>query len=226
MVETAGDYPRRRSIVLASDCWHRGVVGIVASRLVERFYRPTILIALDEEDGTGKGSGRSIAGFHLLDAITVCSGFLEGFGGHRYAAGVSLHADNLAAFSRAFEGEASLRLTDNDLVPRLDIDAEVSPEDVTVELVQELKRLEPFGAGNPEPVLLLRGMTVQERRVVGEGHLRLRLTRDGRSFNAIAFRMAARETQGMVDVAFYPEMNEWNGSSTLQLKVKDLRSAE
>ncbi len=226
MVEAAGDYPQRRSIVLASDCWHRGVVGIVASRLVERFYRPTILIALDDEDGTGKGSGRSIAGFHLLDAITSCSEFLEGFGGHRYAAGVSLHGDNLAAFSAAFETEAARLLSEDDLVPRLDIDVEVRPEEITGELVQELKNLEPFGAGNPEPVMLLRGMTVQERRIVGENHLRLRLTRDGRSFNAIAFRMAAREIQGVVDVAFYPEMNVWNGNSTLQLRVKDLRPAE
>lgn len=226
MVETAGDYPMRRSIVLASESWHRGVIGIVSSRLVERYHRPTILIALDDEEGIGKGSGRSIPGFHLLDAITSCSSHLEGFGGHRHAAGLSLAAANLAAFSAAFESEAARLLTDDDLVPRLDIDIEVSPEDITREFAQELEKLEPFGAGNPEPVLLLRGMNVLERRVVGDGHLRLRLARDGCSFNAIAFRMAKRETQGRVDVAFFPEMNEWNGSSSLQLRVKDLRPAE
>ena len=117
-------------------------------------------------------------------------------------------------------------LTDSDLVPRLTIDAEVEPADVTKELALELKRLEPFGMGNPEPVLMLRGMTVVERRTVGEGHLRLRVSRDGCSFVAIAFNLADRETTGVIDIAFFPEMNQWNGSSSLQLRVKDLRPAE
>lgn len=225
MVETAGDYPARRSIVLASDGWHQGVVGIVASRLVERYYRPTILIALTE-DGLAKGSGRSIPGFHLLDAIGPCAQHLERFGGHCYAAGVGLKADCIAGFAEAFEAEAGRILTDDDLVPRLNIDAEARPEEITKELAQELKRLEPFGAGNPEPVLMLRGMTVTEQRVVGDGHLKLRLTRDGRSFSAIAFRMAKQDTAGLMDIAFFPEMNEWNNSSTLQLRIKDMRPAE
>lgn len=225
MVEHAADYPQRRSIVLASETWHQGVVGIVASRLVERYHRPTILIALGA-DGTGKGSGRSIPGFHLLDAITACSAHLERFGGHRYAAGIGLHADRVTAFSAAFEAAAHKLLGDDDLVPRLEIDAEVQPEQVTTELALELKRLEPFGSGNPEPVLMMRGLTVSERRVVGEAHLRLRLNGGGRSFTAIAFRMAERKIPDIVDIAFFPEMNEWNGSSSLQLRVRDLRPAE
>ena len=225
MVETAGDYPARRSIVLASDGWHQGVVGIVASRLVERYYRPTILIALTE-DGLAKGSGRSIPGFHLLDAIGPCAQHLERFGGHCYAAGVGLEADRIADFAAAFEAEAGRILTDDDLLPRLNIDAEARPEEITKELALELKRLEPFGAGNPEPVLMLRGMTVTEQRVVGDGHLKLRLARDGRSFSAIAFRMAKQETAGLMDIAFFPEMNEWNNSSSLQLRIKDMRPAE
>jgi len=151
---------------------------------------------------------------------------LERFGGHRYAAGVGLKADLVADFAEAFETEAARILTDDDLIPRLNIDAEARPEDITSELAQELKRLEPFGAGNPEPVLMMRALTVTERRVVGDGHLKLRLSREGRTFNAIAFRMADREIDGMVDVAFFPEMNVWNGSSSLQLRVKDLRPAE
>jgi len=225
MVESAGDYPQRRSIVLASETWHQGVVGIVASRLVERYHRPTILIALGE-DGSAKGSGRSIPGFHLLDALGPCAPCLERFGGHRHAAGVGLRTENVAAFCAAFEAEAGRLLTDDDLVPRLEVDVEVQPEDITREIALELKRLEPFGSGNPEPVLVMRGMTVTERRTVGGGHLRLRLARDGFTFNAIAFRMAERETPGLVDVAFFPELNEWNGSTTLQLRVKDLRPAE
>jgi len=225
MVETSGAYPGCRSIVLASLNWHQGVVGIVASRLVERYHRPTILISIDE-DGSAKGSGRSIPGFHLLEAVTACSGFLERFGGHRYAAGIGLRSDAVVPFAAAFEAEAARLLTDDDLVAHLDMDAEAQPDDITVELVRELKRLEPFGAGNPEPVLLMRGLRVMEHRVVGDGHLRLRLAAGGRHFNAIAFRLASRQVPAMVDIAFFPEMNEWNGNSTLQLRVKDVRPAE
>ncbi|KAA0895275.1 single-stranded-DNA-specific exonuclease RecJ [Oryzomonas rubra] len=225
MVETSGAYPDCRSIILASQNWHQGVVGIVASRLVERYHRPTILISLDEE-GSAKGSGRSITGFHLLDAVTACSPFLERFGGHRYAAGVGLRADAVTAFAAAFEAEAARLLTEDDLVAQLDVDAEAQPGDITPELARELKRLEPFGAGNPEPVLLMRGLRVMEHRVVGDGHLKLRLAGGGCHFNAIAFRLASRELPGMVDIAFFPEMNEWNGNSTLQLRVKDLRPTE
>jgi single-stranded-DNA-specific exonuclease len=225
LVESGGGYPFRRSIVLASADWHQGVIGIVASRLVERYHRPTILIALTE-DGLGKGSGRSIPGFHLLDALKACTPHLTRFGGHRYAAGIGLRAADVPAFAETFEAEAARLLADSDLVPRLTIDAEVEPGEVTRELALELKRLEPFGMGNPEPLLLLRGMTVVERRTVGEGHLRLRLARDGCTFGAIAFNLAVRETSGLIDIAFFPELNEWNGSTTLQLRVKDLRPAE
>ena len=225
MLESSGNFPHCRSIVLAADSWHQGVVGIVASRLVERYHRPTILMAIGE-DGIVKGSGRSIPGFHLLEALTPCAAHLERFGGHRYAVGVSLSVDKLAFFSASFEDEARRLLSEDDLIPRLDIDVEVQPEDISIELAQELQLMEPFGAGNPEPVLLMKNMTVVERRTVGDGHLRLRLTRDGIQFNAIAFRMATCDTSGPVDLAFFPEMNLWNGSSKLQLRVKDLRPAE
>lgn len=225
MVEQAGDYPARRCIVLASPGWHQGVVGIVASRLVERYHRPTLLIALSG-DGSGKGSGRSIPGFHLLDALRECSGHLERFGGHKYAAGVSLRESNLSDFTRAFEAEVRRLLGDDDLVPSLVIDAAARPEEITVDFVRELERLAPFGAGNPEPVLMLRDMAVVGRRVVGGGHLKLSLASKGMIFEAIAFRMADFVVNGPVDVAFYPEINEWNGSSRLQLRVKDLRPAE
>lgn len=225
LVESRGDYPARRSIVLASAGWHQGVIGIVASRLVERYHRPTILIALTE-DGLGKGSGRSIPGFHLLDALVACSHHLLRFGGHRYAAGLGLSAENVPAFAESFEAAAARTLTDNDLLPKLTMDAEVEPGEVTKDLALEMKRLEPFGMGNPEPLLLLRGMKVVERRIVGDGHLRLRLARGGCTFGAIAFNLADRETTGLIDIAFFPEMNQWNGSSSLQLRVKDLRSSK
>ncbi len=225
LVEADGFYPACRSIVLASGKWHQGVVGIVASRIVERYHRPTILIALDQ-DGSGKGSGRSIPGFHLLEALTGCSEFLNRFGGHRYAAGVTISSDRIAAFSMAFETVSARILANEELMPTLDIDAVVLPGDVTIELVGELKRMEPFGAGNPEPTLMMQGLKVIDKRVVGDGHLKMRFEAAGQVFSAIAFRQADCITDGLLDVAFYPELNVWNNTTTLQLRVKNIRPAE
>jgi single-stranded-DNA-specific exonuclease len=225
LVEKRGDYPARRSIVLASSSWHQGVVGIVASRIAERYYRPTILVALDDE-GNGRGSGRSIPGFHLLEALTCCADYLDRFGGHRYAAGVVLRAVKFDDFAAAFEETAARIIGGAELMPTLEIDAEVSPAGVTLALAAELKRLEPFGAGNPEPTLLLRGLKVLDRRVVGDGHLKLRLSAEGNTFSAIAFRQADFDPDGLIDVAFFPELNVWNNSETLQLRVKDIRPTE
>lgn len=224
MVEKADDYPARRSIVLASETWHHGVVGIVASRIAERYHRPTVLIAIDDK-GNGKGSGRSIPGFHLLDALTSCAEYLDRFGGHRYAAGVGVNASRFDAFARAFEGAAARILGDVELMQVLDIDVEVRPSEVTTGLIGELKRLEPFGAGNPEPTLLMRGLKVVDRKVVGDGHLKLRLSSEGHTLSAIAFRQADFVADGLIDVAFFPEINVWNNSETLQLRIKDMRKA-
>lgn len=221
----SGAYPACKSIVLASPDWHQGVIGIVASRLVERYHRPTILMAIDEQGGA-KGSGRSIPGFHLMEALTACAGHLARFGGHRYAAGIGLNVDAIANFSAAFEAEASRILGDSELMPTLDIDAQVSPTEVAVPLVNELKRLEPFGAGNPEPTLMMCGVIVLDRRIVGDGHLKLRLSVQGQVFNAIAFRQADSRTDGLLDIAFFPELNRWNNSTTLQLRIKAMRTAE
>ena len=225
LVDGGGNYPACKSIVLASSAWHQGVIGIVASRLVERYHRPTIMIAIDEQ-GNAKGSGRSIPGFHLLEALTACSEHLERFGGHRYAAGVGLQAEAIDAFAAAFEVAASRILGDSELVPTLDVDCDVRPADVDEALVHELKRLEPFGAGNPEPTLLMRGVTIVERRTVGDGHLKLRVAAAGQIFSAIAFRQAAYSTDGMLDIAFFPELNVWNNSTTLQLRIKAIRKME
>jgi single-stranded-DNA-specific exonuclease len=225
MVDGGGNYPACRSIVLASREWHQGVIGIVASRLVERYHRPTILIAIDEE-GNAKGSGRSIPGFHLLEALTACPGQLDRFGGHRYAAGVALKAGSTGTFAAAFETAALQIFGDRELVPSLDIDCDVCPAEVDLALVHELKRMEPFGAGNPEPTLMMRRVTVVERRIVGDGHLKLKLSAGGQLFNAIAFRQAGCPTDGLLDIAFFPEDNLWNNVTTLQLRIKAMRKAE
>jgi single-stranded-DNA-specific exonuclease len=224
-VDGDGCYPARKSIVIASVDWHQGVIGIVASRLIERYHRPTILIAIDEE-GNAKGSGRSIPGFHLLEALTICSGYLLRFGGHRYAAGIGLKSETVSSFAAAFEAVATTLLGDSELLPRLEIDTEVTSSEVSLALLEELQRLEPFGAGNPEPTLMLRGVTVVERRIVGDGHLKLRVSAEGKIFNAIAFRQAECPTEGHLDIAFFPECNIWNNTTTLQLRIKAIRSEE
>jgi single-stranded-DNA-specific exonuclease len=224
-VDGSGTYPGCRSIVLSSREWHQGVIGIVASRMVERYHRPTILLAIDEL-GNAKGSGRSIPGFHLLDALNTCSAYLDRFGGHRYAVGVGLKEENIEGFVAGFETAANRILGDFELVPTLEIDADVTPSEVSLFLVEELQRMEPFGAGNPEPTLMMRGVTVEERRIVGDGHLKLRLSASGQLFNAIAFRQAECPTDGMLDVAFIPESNVWNNKKSLQLRIKAIRKLE
>ncbi|AJE02597.1 single-stranded-DNA-specific exonuclease RecJ [Geobacter pickeringii] len=215
----------KRSIVLASETWHPGVIGIVASRLVDIFHRPTILIAL--RDGSGRGSGRSIAGFHLHDALAACGEHLEKFGGHRQAAGLSIDEATLDAFVARFEEVAAGLLTPEDLTPVLVADAELSPAEVTPELLEAVAALEPFGMGNPEPLFILRGAAVTERRILKEHHLKLRLAAAGRTFDAIGFNLAeqGRSAGDTVDVAFSLRWNEWNGGRGMQLALKDIREA-
>ncbi|WP_223912272.1 single-stranded-DNA-specific exonuclease RecJ [Geobacter sp. AOG1] len=215
----------RKSIVLASDAWHPGVIGIVASRLVDLFHRPTILIAL--QDGNGRGSGRSIPGFHLHDALCACADLLVKFGGHKYAAGLSIDEATLEKFVADFEAVADGLLATEDLLPELAIDAEIAPDDLTLQMAEQLESLAPFGMGNPEPVFVLRGMAVTERRLLKERHLKMRLSAGGRIFNAIGFNMAGRDDPGeRCDVAFSFGVNVWKGKKSLQLRLKDFKMAE
>ena len=225
MVEASGGVTGRHSIVLASADWHPGVVGIVASRLVERYHRPTILLA-QQEDGIAKGSGRSIPGFHLLDALHDCGPLLQRYGGHRAAAGVTLNAEQIELFCQAFEQAASSRLDQQSLIPTLVLDLELQPEELTIPLVNDLQRLAPFGAGNPEPVVCIRGLRVMEKKVVGADHLRLKLGRGRHYVHAIAWRMAGRDIPDLLDLAGMPEIDTWGGGARLQLRVKDFRPAE
>ena len=215
----------RKSIVLGSREWHPGVVGIVASRMVELFHRPAILFAL--EDGTGKGSGRSISRFHLLDAIKNCAQHLVRFGGHSHAAGLSIAETDLEQFAVSFDEVAAGMLDAEALIPTVAYDAELTPPQIVEALPLELERMKPFGMGNPEPVFLLRGARIEESRVLKGGHLKLKLSSGGRTFDAIGFGMAEKGVDsGRVEILFSPGMNEWKGKKTLQLLVKDLRKEE
>jgi single-stranded-DNA-specific exonuclease len=211
-----------RGLVLAREGWHPGVVGIVASRVAERFHRPAVLVALAGEEG--KGSGRSVEGFHLYDALAACAPHLARFGGHRHAAGVTVERARLEAFRGAFEAHARDRLAEEDLVPRCRIDGWVREGDLTERAAEDLARLGPFGAGHPEPVFALRGAASRARTVGAEGaHLKLALGR----LDAIGFGMGDRLSAcaGTLDAAFSIGFDEWDGARRLQLRLRDVRPA-
>jgi single-stranded-DNA-specific exonuclease len=216
---------RTHSIVLANDGWHPGVIGIVASRLVEKFYRPTVLIALDGEGG--KGSARSIRGLHLYRAMQDCAASLLAFGGHEMAAGLSLSRDRVASFVQSFEGVARAALSDDDLTPVLLYDGVVLLEELAFDQVMALERLAPFGMGNAEPVLLIEKIRARQLQRIGEGHLRFIACQGGETLPAIAFGMAPRltEFQGDLDLLVSPQINRFNGRESVQLRVRDLRSS-
>lgn len=220
-----------RGIVLASPEWHAGVIGIVASRLVDRFGRPTVLIALDHE--SGQGSGRSIRHFPLHEVLDCCSAHLQSHGGHAMAAGVTLRADQVSAFTEVFLAEAARRLTPQDLRPKLYLDDEVPLAALTPEVVEAFRRMAPFGEGNPRPRLATEVVElVEEPRAVGQGGAHLQFTvRQGNTYcKAIAFGRGAQlprlAEQRQLRVAFEPIINEWNGRRRVELKVADWRPAE
>lgn len=224
MVESSGGVSGRQSIVLSSPDWHQGVVGIVASRMVDRYYRPTILIA-ELEDGSGKGSGRSISGFHLLDVLHASASGLQRYGGHRAAAGVTVNPGEIAQFADAFEQAAAAQLGNVDPVPELLLDAVLEPDALDMQLALELQKLEPFGMGNQTPVFMLPGMQILEQRRFGEGHLAVRVQRAGKQFRLIGWGMADNQLPAMVDIACTVKLDSWQGRQQLKLEIKDYRHA-
>ena len=222
------DLDRHFGLVLADERWHAGVIGIVASRVVEETGRPTVLIAL--EGGQGKGSGRSVPAFDLHAALGECRDLLVRYGGHRSAAGITIDAANVDAFTRRFAEVANARLAPEDLVPELRIDLEVAIDDVSEELEALLRHFEPFGVGNPSPVLLARGVQLAAApRIVGKDGLRLRLRTARGELDALGWGMAPRlpELHGApaIDLAFRLERDEYNGVSRLQARIADFRAA-
>lgn len=218
------DAGERGPLVFASPSWHPGVIGIVASKLVERFGRPAILISLHE--GIGKGSGRSIEGFNIYEGLKRCESLLMSYGGHRYAAGISIREEDIDNFS--------LRLKEvllNNGGPAIDfmasttIDAQCSLTDITHEFLGQVEQLAPFGSRNPEPILCVRNVSMASPSIVGNNHLKMRINGDGVSRNSIWFSQGQflREIKSaMLDIVFTPQMNTWNGSSDIQLKMKDM----
>jgi len=225
-IEADGGADRRWAIVLASEHWHPGVVGIVASKLVEEYGRPTVLIGL--EGDTGKGSGRSIAAFHLYNALVACRELLVGFGGHEHAAGIRIHREQVPRFEETLNRVAREQLTRVDCTPLLTIDAEVRLQEIDDPLLQFIERLEPFGEGNPQPLLLARGVEIAGApTLVGreQQHLRLTFRQGDMLLHSIGFAMGDRLTQaktGVLDIVFTPQRHVWKEREELQLVLRDL----
>jgi len=217
------------AIVLAGEGWHQGVVGIVASRLAEKYARPAFMICL--EKGRGKGSCRSFGGFHLFAALDACAPLLDEYGGHALAAGFTIREENIPAFTASINAQVDAFSGGQPLLASLDVDAEIDNcSRLTCAQVDALELLEPFGTGNPKPVFLLRGASVSACADVGGGrHLKLRVRRDGRSYDAIFFSANAAgagvRPGDRVDLAFTPQINEFRGRRDVQLQLSDLRAA-
>lgn len=217
-----------RALVLAGKNWHSGVIGIVASRLIEQYYRPIIMISI--EDGIGKGSARSIPGFDLYNAMKQCSNLLIQFGGHKYAAGLTIIEENIPEFIRLFQQIAAEIITDDDLIPKIHIDAEINLSDIDYNLVNELRMFAPFGPKNQKPLFLSRNLEVINPRMVGSmgQHLKFKVAQNGIEMDAIGFNLGnyydiIMQNHNVVDIIYIIEENTWMNRTMTQLRVKDLR---
>lgn len=234
MVTSDSFYATSRSTVVWGDGWHKGVVGIVASRLIDTWYKPTIVLA-QQEDGTLTGSARSVAGFDVHDAICQCADLLDRFGGHTHAAGLSLRVEQVEVFRQRFEQIAVQHITEEMTSPTLHIDAEIDLHRITSKFMALLKQFGPFGPGNMSPVFITRGLKATDVALVGgdRSHLRFKVysaDHAGYPLACIAFKMAdffrPLSEGNTFDMAYSIEENHWNGRVTLQLQVKDLHIHE
>jgi len=222
------NHPDRKTIVLSDDGWHTGVIGIVASKVIDAFYRPTLMI--NTASGVGQGSGRSIPGFNLHKALAACSEHLLSFGGHEMAAGLKISPDKIAAFAEAFERYAHENMDHGTLESTLDIDAETRIADFNERVMKELNFLEPFGAGNPKPLFATRGVKlIAPPRTVGarNDHLQISISDTSGAVRCIGFGMGKLEKKLLeadtFSVAFEPQYNTYNGRTNLQFVLSDIQ---
>jgi single-stranded-DNA-specific exonuclease len=226
------NHPDRKSLVLASENWHSGVIGIVASRLVDKYHRPTVMINTSAAgpNAVAQGSARSIAGFDLLSAVSACSKHLVSFGGHKMAAGITIEAEKIDQFASDFEVYANQQLSKADMVAKLYIDATARLAEFRKETVSELERMGPFGQGNPKPVFATKGVRLASaaRRVGAKAdHLQFAVTDNTNSIRCIGFRLGKMEKrlleQEFFNVAYQPQLDTYNGSSNVQLVLTDIQ---
>jgi len=222
-IERMANLDTRRTLVLFDPKWHRGVVGIVASKIVERYYRPTLILALEGE--FLRGSGRSIEGFNLYEALSDLSDLLVHYGGHHYAAGLSLHAKKAQEFMERFEEIARNRIDADYFVPRVEADAMLDLDALTPPLLKELEMLQPYGCSNPQPLFCAGPLEVISSKVVGEDHLRLKVRQRGASFDCIAFGKAPLHPLDGKSAAllFHVGTNTWQGIESIQLTIVDMK---
>jgi len=208
------------SIVLASRNWHPGIIGIVASRIVERYEKPTMLIAISE-DGVGKGSGRSLEGINIYAALSECRELFLQFGGHEQAAGLSIREEDVEKFREMFD--KALENSEEQYEKKLKVDCSIELDSLTDSLISEFELLQPFGIGNPEPALLSRTVEVVSQRIFKDKHLGFKVKKGTKLFDAIWFNMKEPFTlPDKVDMVFTPEFNKWNGKKEIRLRVKDV----
>ena len=225
-VEQEINFKTDRVIVVGEQGWHRGVVGIVASRIMDTYYRPTIVLSI--EDGVAVGSARSIEGFHLFDALSQCASLLENYGGHKYAAGLTVKEENIFDLREKMNQIACETLCADDLIPSLSIDCEIPFSSVNMDLVNLVNKLEPYGEGNPEPIFCSRAVTVQSPPVVlARGTLKFWVTDGINVFSAVGFGMESYrsvvEKGKKIDIAYKISIDDWNKKPTVQLELKDIK---
>jgi single-stranded-DNA-specific exonuclease len=222
MIDRTVGFEKQQTIVLCDSSWHRGIVGIVASKILEEHYRPTLILETDGE--VVRGSGRSIDGFDLYKALCDLSDLLTHFGGHSGAAGVTLEAGKLEEFRVKFEELARDRIDPEDMTPKIEIDARLDLESITPQLMKELEMLPPFGCQNPQPIFWAGPLDVISCKVVGNDHLKLRMKQQGIIFDSIAFgKGSLHPLKGeAVDALFHVEANTWRGMESIQLVIVDL----
>ena len=223
------DINEDRAIVLGSEGWHQGVIGIVASRLVEKYHLPTVMIAID--NGEGKGSARSIPGFHLCDALKECEDLLLRYGGHKYAAGLTIKPENIERFRKRLKEVSKRMLTDEDLIAKLYIDSEIELSNIDNKLLDVIETFAPFGPQNMRPVFLTRNCEILgQPYCVGKNHLKMKVRKGDAVFDIIGFGFGdwARKLSSrgsLVDLVYVIEYNSWDGHTRIQLRLKDIKLA-
>lgn len=228
-IETHPEIKDDKIIVIPHKDWHHGIVGIVSSKITEKFYKPSILFAIDGDEA--KGSGRSVSGFNLFGALENCSDLLEKFGGHELAAGLSIKAENIEIFRKKINEYSKDIISETMLVPTITLDAAIKVPYITIDTVHDINRLQPFGVDNPAPAFAVRNIKIHKISVMSEGkHLRMTLLKEGKYLDAVGFGMGEYyhhlEEGDFIDVAFALDINDYKGFQNAQLILKDIKKSE
>ena len=228
-IEEHPEVKEDKIIVIPHENWHHGIVGIVSSKITEKFYKPSILLAIDGDEA--KGSGRSVSGFNLFGALESCSDLLEKFGGHELAAGLTIKSSNIEEFRKKINEYSKDKISESMLVPTVMLDAAIKVPYITIDTVHDINRLQPFGVDNPTPAFAVRNIKIHKISVMSEGkHLRMTLLKEGKYLDAVGFGMGEYyhhlEEGDFIDVAFALDINDYKGFQNVQLILKDIKKVE